>query len=322
MPALLRRHPVLATADLDEARSSVGQTFCPHRLTVKARHSTLSVVHNAASVGGIGMNYLRYGQDVRITPGTFDSFYLVQIPLHGTARVRVGETVVQSDRRFASLPSPTLHVDMEWSADCEQLLVHIPRDAVQSAAQSEPGTSSDPVVFHPLVDMNSPAMSSWMRIVHLACDEAERETGILSSPLAASHFEQVLVTGLLAAQPNSSTQSPQPTQTALTSRTVRCALDLIREQPEYPWKVAELATRVGVGPRTLQAAFRRERGTTPLEELRRVRLARAHADLVDAAPDGASVTEVATRWGFFHLGRFSQFYRAEFGLSPSQTLAS
>ncbi|WP_269744634.1 helix-turn-helix domain-containing protein [Rhodococcus sp. AW25M09] len=79
---------------------------------------------------------------------------------------------------------------------------------------------------------------------------------------------------------------------------------------------------MGVGPRTLQAAFQRERGTTPLEELRRARLARAHADLLDATPDGTSVTEVATRWGFFHLGRFSQFYRSEFGLSPSQTLAS
>ncbi|WP_356702979.1 hypothetical protein [Rhodococcus sp. APC 3903] len=80
---------------------------------------------------------------------------------------------------------------MEWSADCEQLLVHIPRGAVQSTAESEPGPSSDPVVLHPLVDVNAPTMSSWMRIVHLACDEAEREIGSSPHPMAARHFEHV-----------------------------------------------------------------------------------------------------------------------------------
>jgi transcriptional regulator GlxA family with amidase domain len=34
----------------------------------------------------------------------------------------------------------------------------------------------------------------------------------------------------------------------------------------------------------------------------------------------ASVTDVATRWGFFHLGRFSQEYGQLYGERPSQTL--
>ncbi len=39
------------------------------------------------------------------------------------------------------------------------------------------------------------------------------------------------------------------------------------------------------------------------------------------APEGTTVTEVALRWGFYHLGRFAQEYRALFGQSPSQTRA-
>jgi transcriptional regulator GlxA family with amidase domain len=35
---------------------------------------------------------------------------------------------------------------------------------------------------------------------------------------------------------------------------------------------------------------------------------------------GTSVTEVATRWGFSHLGRFSQIYKEKYGQSPSKTL--
>lgn len=317
MTTLLRRHPVLATTDLDEARTSVGETFCPHGLTVTDRRGALSLVHNAASVGSIGINYLRYGDEVRITPGTFGSFYLVQIPLGGRARVRVGDTDVVSDRRLASLPSPTLPVDMVWSADCEQLLVHIPRDAVQSAAGTD-----EPVIFHPLVDLAAPTVASWMRLVRYACDEVDGESGLLNSPLAARHFEQVMVGGLLAAQPNSSTRGPRADETVVTSRAVRHTLSLIEEHPEKSWRVADLAAEAGVSARTLQASFHRERGTTPLEELRRVRLARAHEDLVAGGPGAESVTEVAARWGFFHLGRFSQAYRAEFGESPSRTLAS
>ena len=276
------------------------------------------MVHNAASVGNIGMNYLRYGDEVRITPALFESFFLVQIPLSGTARIRVGDDVLVSNRRFASLPSPVMPVDMTWSADCEQLIVHIPRAAVEAAA----GNGTEPVVFHPLVDMDSPAMTSWMRLVRLACDEADQATGILSSPIAATHFEQVIISGLLSAQPNSTTQSPRSDTVTHTSRAVRLALALIEQNPETPWRIADLAEQSGVSARTLQSAFARERGTTPLEELRRVRLQRAHEDLRDSGPEATTVTDVAARWGFFHFGRFSSTYRAEFGESPSHTLAS
>jgi len=46
---------------------------------------------------------------------------------------------------------------------------------------------------------------------------------------------------------------------------------------------------------------------------------RVHADL-SLAGSGATVTEVATRWGFLHFGRFAGDYQKQFGEKPSETL--
>jgi AraC-like DNA-binding protein len=57
-------------------------------------------------------------------------------------------------------------------------------------------------------------------------------------------------------------------------------------------------------------------GTTPMEFLRRVRLERAHRDLLHGE---GTVTDIALRWGFPHLSRFARAYRAQYGVLPSET---
>ncbi len=41
-----------------------------------------------------------------------------------------------------------------------------------------------------------------------------------------------------------------------------------------------------------------------------------------AGGTGVTVTEIASRWGFNHLGRFSSVYLHRFGEAPSHTLRS
>ncbi|WP_308405175.1 helix-turn-helix transcriptional regulator [Streptomyces sp. B93] len=95
------------------------------------------------------------------------------------------------------------------------------------------------------------------------------------------------------------------------------------DHADQPLTVAEIAAAAHVTVRALQYAFRRHLGTTPLAYLRRTRLAHAHRDLQAADPlGGATVADIAARWGFAHPGRFAALYRDAYGTSPSHTLHS
>jgi AraC-like DNA-binding protein len=108
------------------------------------------------------------------------------------------------------------------------------------------------------------------------------------------------------------------------SAIVRRARAHIEEHLRDPITAAELAHAAGSSVRSLQIAFRRELGQTPLEHVREARLVAARAELLSApqAEGGAlpTVAAVSHRWGFLNPGRFSSLYRRRFGEYPSDTL--
>ena len=92
-------------------------------------------------------------------------------------------------------------------------------------------------------------------------------------------------------------------------------MEYINEHPEDEITTADLAAVAALSPRAIQAGFRDLLGVPPTAYLRGVRLDRVHLELAS----GGSATDVATRWGFFHLSRFAEQYRKRFGALPSET---
>ncbi|WP_340538847.1 AraC family transcriptional regulator [Nocardioides sp. GXZ039] len=319
---LLTRFPVVATTELDVARERVADRYCPHGLSLARRGGRLDLVHNGTAVGrDVAVNYMAYGDEVRITPGRFTNFYLVQLPLRGRARVRCGSRELVADRHTAFVGSPEEPVDMRWSADCAKVVVYIRRSAVEelaAATDASDGHEKGSVVFDPTLSLDRPAVREWLQLLWLAIEQLEAGSGLLHTPLVATSYEQTLISALLAVQPNS---AGTPASVDVPSRTVRAALALIEGDPARAWRIADLAAACGVSARTLQAAFHAELGTTPLAELRRIRMDAVRRDLLEADPLSTTVTTVASRWGFYHLGRFAQAYRDRFQELPSHTLA-
>jgi transcriptional regulator GlxA family with amidase domain len=107
---------------------------------------------------------------------------------------------------------------------------------------------------------------------------------------------------------------------AAQPKLLRGAIAFIHDNAHRDIGLTDIASALNVTPRSVQYAFRRHLNTTPLEYLRRVRLAHAHHDLLAADPAVDTVMDIAGRWGFGHAGRFSMVYKRTFGTPPSKTL--
>jgi AraC-like DNA-binding protein len=96
--------------------------------------------------------------------------------------------------------------------------------------------------------------------------------------------------------------------------------ELLEENPDGALYLAEFCAAAGASDRTLRAVCRKHLGMSPMRYLwlRRMHLARRALRMAD--PATTTVTEIATNYGFWELGRFSVTFRSLFGESPSAAL--
>jgi AraC family ethanolamine operon transcriptional activator len=98
-------------------------------------------------------------------------------------------------------------------------------------------------------------------------------------------------------------------------RDVQAVLSTDVGQPIYS---GDIARQIGVSVRTLHDAVQRYRGMSLHRYLRLRRLWLVRQRLRAGTP---SIKACALAFGFWHLGDFSRIYRAQFGESPSETVA-
>ncbi|MEU2718445.1 helix-turn-helix transcriptional regulator [Streptomyces sp. NPDC007205] len=153
-------------------------------------------------------------------------------------------------------------------------------------------------------------------------DQVLAEPTVADQPLIVSAAGQLLAASVLSAFPNTACTDPTASdRNDAHPYTLRRALAYMDENADSPLTLADIAAAAHVTIRSLQYAFRQHLDTTPLAHLRRLRLSRAHDELLVADPfSGTTVMDIATRWGFFHMGRFAALYRETYGRSPRQTL--
>ncbi len=314
-------HPwvCLASNDLEHVRNAVSSRIKAHELSQISAGQKLNTRVRYVQFGQVGLSRLGYGADVHIEPEHLANFYLVQMPQYGTARIRCGAEVIESNPGTASILNPNEDVDMIWHANNESLMLKVDRALVEQAARAM-GLNVGPrgVVFP--ARLRAHVQPSWQIMMRYVIDCARNAQDIQHAPLIISQLEQLAVTTLLGLHPPLQNANPYLTQGRVLPRHLKKVESYLQDRAHLPITLAELSAEAGVSARTLQQAFREHHGVSPMQYLKQLRLDRLRDELLHSDDCRLSLADLAMRWGFAHQGRFSAEYRERFGEAPSETL--
>jgi len=317
----LHAFSLLHTRDLDEARAGVARVLSPHELRMSRSSDRLDAQLCHAPIGAVSINRLRYGATVQIDAGCTNDFLLVMMPLSGVSEVCCGDDSIRSTPKVASVVSPTLPLRMTSRYDCDQIMIRIERAFLERHCMQHLGRElRRPIEFRLGMDVSEGHAASWCALVRYLVSELDRESNVFTSALTRVHVEHLVVSTLLLAQPHSYRDDLMNVGRSVAPAYIRRVEEYIEAHADEPLSIADLAACAGVSASTLFAGFREFRDTSPIAFLKGVRMKRVRDELRAASPQTGTVTDVAMRWGFSHLGRFAVEYRRWFGESPSQTL--
>jgi AraC-like DNA-binding protein len=168
--------------------------------------------------------------------------------------------------------------------------------------------------------METPAASALRSLALWVAAELEHETSPLATkPRTIAAVERCLL-GLFLDVLEARCGFGRRGKEDLTETHVRRIEAWIEANLTEPIGVEEMAGLAGVSSRSVQTAFRRAHGCTPMQYVQRRRLELARQFLQTPTPD-TTVTGAALDCGLYHLGRFAAAYSALFGEKPSETLA-
>jgi AraC-like DNA-binding protein len=140
-----------------------------------------------------------------------------------------------------------------------------------------------------------------------------------SGNAARSEVEFEIIAALAGALATSRGTVPRSPEAATRSRVLRLALDYIDAHADEPPTMEAVYRASRASARTLQYAFRDRFGVSPKQYLQTVRMHKVRGELCRSEPGGV-ISEIAARWGFWHMGQFAADYRRHFGELPSETL--
>lgn len=272
--------------------------------------------HNKMTIGMVS-----YGANVAINIAELKA-YSISLPLYGQQTLNMRGVQYRSDEHQGLIVSSREQQDLIINKDCKKIHVVIPESSlnkVLSDLLNQP--IHDQIIFNPEMQVQSTQLIDawWKNIQHFLAQKSQY-MGFYGLGMFSGDYENFLIKALLLSQENNYSA-------ALKMATERQVPDYIRHVQQYIIQHArevisaeDLQRVAGVSKSKLYQEFQYYFATSPLSYLKRYRLQQIYKVLTTQQEKrNVSISQLAYEWGFNHLSRFSQEYRAEFGESPSET---
>ena len=310
----------IASTSIDQALAAVSRAFQPHDVEVAERCRDLNFAIEHWPLRALSLTRVRYGREVEVDCGPLDGFYLIQMPVHGSARLQAREGMVRTHPEHYAVMSVHQPVPLRLLADCDAYVLKVSEQRLRETCALMLGREpAGEVHFATDLSRRSACGRRWHELVQFFVADLRHRGPDMDSPLRDAQMEQLVISTLLMAQPSNVIKALREPSRPLDKTYVRKARDYIEAHAAEPITIESCARNAGVSTRALFAGFRRYLDTTPMAYLKGVRLQRVHADLLDPQSGMRNVTEAAYRWGFTHLSNFAADYKQRFGERPSET---
>lgn len=319
-PPVLQVHaPVRSGFDIhsrEEGEARIAAAYAENRLRVSGNPQRFRMTQDRLDVGPIQIDncYATLRHDIDVEP--LESLCVIRV-LERTVEIQTpahSARAYPGDSMLITLPGEGYHARVDGARIQATSL----RFSLLDQVTNEPGAGVRR--RYRTTPVPPAAARHWQRTVDYLTGNVFAD-GAPVTPLVLGAAGRLLAaTFLTVFDPEAVDDQPSDRADA-TPQAVRRAIAYIEANPDLDLGVADIARASHVSVRSLQLAFRRHLDTTPMRYLRRVRLDLARKNLQQASrADGATVTDVAARWGYADLSRFAVDYRAAYGEHPHVTL--
>ena len=305
---------------IEEMQAKIARNYCDHRLNIERSNTDLTGKFFKMPLRGMTLNFLSYGADVSIDAGDFETFYMLEFPLSGKVELQLGSEEYATGAKTGALVSPGVYVKSKWSADCSQLMLKIEKDALHSYLQKSIMRDVDEtVVFEKNVPFDEGPGAGLFSYLRFIIEQSLVDDSLMGSPLVRHEMEESIFAILIDKFPHSYSDDVRSEYALVLPRHVSKAYKYIKANAQEAISNEVLAQIAGVSTRTLYVGFNKFLGMSPQIYLRNYRLERVNDELKQA-PSNARINEIAQKWGFTHMGRFSRDFKERFGVAPSSIL--
>jgi AraC-like DNA-binding protein len=205
------------------------------------------------------------------------------------------------------------------SAACEWGTMSLTPEDLAAASEAIIGRPVMPPSFARWTRPSAPVLSRLLRLHKAASHLAKTAPDILAKPEVARAIEEALVEAMVLCLTQGNLDNVRNVHRH-RARIMRRLEEVLMSNPDGPLYMPQLCATMGTSYTALHNCCREYLGMSPKRYLWLRRMYLVRRALRSAEAEKTTVTEIATDYGFWELGRFAVAYRSLFGKPPSAAL--